>query len=69
LDEARSWIVTDEVNLFTWPGPDLRAVVAGVPGSSFAYGQLPARLVEVVLDMIKTRFERDPAFVIRRENG
>ena len=24
LDEGRSWIITHEVNIFTWPGPDIR---------------------------------------------
>jgi hypothetical protein len=42
LDEARSWIFTDDLNRFVWPGPDLRPV----PGRSdtFAYGLIPAAL-------------------------
>lgn len=24
LDEARSWVVTSELNCFIWPGPDIR---------------------------------------------
>jgi hypothetical protein len=26
LDEERSWIVTTELNVFVWPGPDLRPI-------------------------------------------
>ena len=26
LDDDRSWIITGEVNVFTWPGPDMRAL-------------------------------------------
>ena len=44
LDEAPSWIMTDEVNLFAWPGFDLRAI-PGRPGE-YAYGMLPPRLFE-----------------------
>lgn len=29
LDQARSWIVTDELNRFVWPGPDIRVVPGG----------------------------------------
>ena len=45
LDEARSWIVTDEINRFLWPGPDIRpAQDAGRP----AYGTLPRGLYEAM---------------------
>lgn len=43
LDNARSWIVYSESNLFRWPGPDLRRV-PGYDDSSVAYGFLPPRL-------------------------
>lgn len=46
LDEQRSWIVTNDLNRFVWPGPDLRPV-AGKPGT-FAYGLIPAALYELV---------------------
>jgi hypothetical protein len=29
LDDARSWIVLNEANDFSWPGPDLRPAVQG----------------------------------------
>lgn len=40
LDWERSWVVLSEINVFEWPGPDLRAV----PGSNpprFDYGVMP----------------------------
>ena len=46
LDAARSWIVTDDLNRFVWPGPDLRPI-PGRP-ASFAYGLIPAALYEQV---------------------
>jgi len=42
LDEAPSWIITDDVNAFDWPGPDLRAIPG--PDGAIAYGHLPAKL-------------------------
>ena len=37
LDGERSWIVTDELNEFAWPGFDLQPNAGG----DFAYGVLP----------------------------
>jgi uncharacterized protein YifN (PemK superfamily) len=42
LDEARSWIVTDELNEFYWPGPDIRPVRT----QQFSYGLIPRGLFE-----------------------
>lgn len=44
LDDARSWIVLDEVNQFDWPGFDLRPVPGH--GDTFAYGFIPPNLYE-----------------------
>ena len=50
LDDARSWIVVDEVNQFTWPGFDLHPV----PGTRdrFTYGFIPPRLYDAVIARI-----------------
>lgn len=37
LDGERSWIVTNEVNSFRWPGPDVRVLDDGTP----FYGAVP----------------------------
>jgi hypothetical protein len=47
LDGERWWIVTDEVNRFAWPGPDLRPVSRERP-ATFAYGLLPRALYNAV---------------------
>ena len=41
LDDKPSRIVTNEVNVFTWPGPDLRPRDSDNQ-ASIAYGSLPA---------------------------
>lgn len=47
LDDDRSWIVLTEVNVFPWPGPDVRPVPGGT-ASTIAYGLLPANFFNAV---------------------
>ena len=47
LDDDRSWVVLTEANRFIWPGPDVRPVAPGDPGS-VAYGPLPYALFEQI---------------------
>lgn len=49
LDTERSWIVTTELNQFTWPGPDIRPTASG----EYLYGYLPEKLMRVVLEKVK----------------
>jgi hypothetical protein len=42
LDSERSWIILDEVNVFTWPGFDLRPIRRGE--GRIDYGFLPPKL-------------------------
>ena len=49
LDEARSWIVLDELNEFAWPGHDLRPL----PQGGFTYGLLPPRLFDSLVDRVR----------------
>ena len=62
LDDQRSWVVATEVNVFTWPGPDLRPA----RGRSTTFGRLPFALLEqirrAILERDRTRLravERD----------
>jgi len=45
LGDARCWIMCDEMNRFTWPGPDIRPIRSAGDVSPF-YGKIPARLYE-----------------------
>lgn len=47
LGEEDNWVVTNEVNVFRWPGPDLRPT----PTGRYEYGELPA----VVYTAIKNK--------------
>lgn len=47
LAAGRCWIVADEYNRFTWPGPDIRPIRAGGQISP-RYGSIPGKLLEQV---------------------
>jgi hypothetical protein len=47
LTGERSWVVADELNRFTWPGPDIRPVRGKNDLGPF-YGKIPAKLFEQV---------------------
>jgi hypothetical protein len=47
LGDERCWIVADEVNSFTWPGPDIRPMRRGSDVDP-RYGAIPGRLFDQV---------------------
>lgn len=47
------WIITDEYNLFTWPGPDIRPIRSG-GGVEPRYGSIPGKL----FDQVRAGIER-----------
>ena len=64
LDDERSWIVTDDLNQFVWPGVDLRPVNRGA--QTFAFGLLPAALYEEVRRRILAVARAGQASLTRR---
>ena len=50
LDAEPSWIIASELNRFEWPGPDLERIHS--KSASIIYGQLPRRLLLVVLNAV-----------------
>ena len=65
LDDARSWIVLDEVNQFDWPGFDLRPVPGR--GDKFAYGFIPPKLHKAAIKMLLDANARRKVKVIPRD--
>lgn len=51
LDDAKSWVVLTEINLFTWPGPDLRPISASGK-DTILYGYLPAGFFRTIRDRL-----------------
>ncbi len=58
LDGERSWVITSEVNIFKWPGPDLRLTPAG----RYEYGFLP----EAVFEAAKEKILNPPSVQVPR---
>ncbi len=63
LDHERSWIVTNEVNRFTWKGPDIRRTQSG----EWAYGHLPPGLTKAVIEQIRRHARQKEMGVIERD--
>lgn len=51
LDEQRSWVMLDEMNVFAWPGFDLRPINRNA--DRFDYGFLPPRLFSDLVDRLR----------------
>ena len=65
LDADHSWIVLDEANDFTWPGPDLRLILASdVP--VFSYGMLPSGFMKVLEKRLIERSQTKNLRITRR---
>jgi hypothetical protein len=48
LDDQASWVITNELNRFVWPGSDLRPVREG----QWSYGHLPPRTSQAIVQSI-----------------
>lgn len=66
LDDARSWIVLDEVNDFIWPGFDLSPVPASNP-ARIDYGMLPPAFFNAVRDAFVALYNARRVKVVKRE--
>ncbi len=67
LDDDQSWIVVSELNAFTWPGADLRAIPGSDP-ARYAYGFLPPKFFRIVRDhALKLARERKAQSVKRTD--
>lgn len=59
LDEHRQWVVVNEANLFTWPGPDLRTISGSNPPSP-VYGTMPTDFLREVASAYMACQRGDP---------
>jgi len=66
LDDARSWIITNDLNAFTWPGPDIRVIGRG-EDRGFAYGVLPKALMVDLVLAIRRNVRDGRAKSVRRD--
>ena len=70
LDEDRSWIYTDQLNEFTWPGPDLRLAewLSKLPSArnSCIIGALPNNWFALLKQDVIENLKLKRAAIIRR---
>ncbi len=66
LDDEASWIVLTEVNVFTWPGPDLRPISREKP-TQMAFGYLPERLTQMIIEKLRANNKRGAKMVKRTD--
>ncbi len=63
LDHEKSWIITTELNRFTWTGPDIRRT----PSGEFAYGYLSPGLTKKTRDQIQSHSREKRMAIIDRD--
>jgi hypothetical protein len=65
LDSERSWVILEEVNVFTWPGFDLRPIRRGE--SRIDYGLLPPKLFDQLIQKFTQLRERGKVVAASRD--
>lgn len=65
LDGAPQWIGLTDLNRFTWPGPDLRPL-PGRSRDSVVIGELPVKLVQILIDRLQAALGAGQAKVTER---
>lgn len=63
LDDQESWIITDRLNRFIWPGPDIRPL----PSGDVAYGFLPKKLAEEAIRQVRSHASEKTAQSVIRD--
>jgi hypothetical protein len=65
LDSERSWVILNEVNVFRWPGFDLRPIKHG--DGRIDYGFLPPKLFDRLIEKFKDLESKDKVDRASRE--
>lgn len=68
LDHETSWVNVTEVNVFVWPGVDLRPTknVWGETGESCVYGFLPSRFFEKIKQDLEQHRKLNSVRIVKR---
>ena len=68
LDHGRSWIVTNDVNYFTWPGTDLRPM-KNRESATVAYGTLPPNFTKQITADVRDQMQRRQTKAVNRDEA
>ncbi|AMJ60834.1 type II toxin-antitoxin system PemK/MazF family toxin [Bosea sp. PAMC 26642] len=69
LDVEPSWVITNDLNYFTWPGPDIRPVTHNRAGRGFVYGQLSQSLTNRLIANVRERLREGRSQITGRNEG
>jgi hypothetical protein len=67
LDSERSWIIVDELNVFAWPGYDLRPISRYV--DRVEYGFLPPKLFDQVINKFSELYAKHEVSETSRDDS
>jgi mRNA-degrading endonuclease toxin of MazEF toxin-antitoxin module len=67
LDEDASWIVTDDLNAFDWPGPDLRSLRRTGETPRFTCGFLSANMTRLLIERVRDHVRRKSGSLTPRQ--
>jgi hypothetical protein len=67
LDDARSWIVTNDLNTFIWPGSDVRPVNPRKPEQGIAYGYLSQHITQRLISEVRDRMREGQTKPVARD--
>jgi hypothetical protein len=67
LDGARSWIVTNDLNYFIWPGADVRAVNPRKPELGIAYGYISQHITQRLISEVRDRMREGKTKAVARD--
>jgi hypothetical protein len=68
IDDARSWIVTNDLNYFLWPGSDVRPVNPRKPEQGIAYGYLSQHITQRLISEVRDRMREGQTKAVVRDN-
>lgn len=64
LDDEPSWVITDSLNRFTWPGPDVKPIKSG----NTAFGHLPHALTTKIREEVLAHYSAKTGRIISRND-
>jgi PemK-like, MazF-like toxin of type II toxin-antitoxin system len=67
LDDERSWIVTNDLNYFVWPGSDMRPVNPHKPEQGIAYGFLSQHITQRLISEVRDRMREGQIKAVARD--
>lgn len=69
LDQQRSWIIADELNTFTWPGPDVRLIDRKDTERGISYGYLSNKITRQLVEAVREQIKSGKTKAVNRDES